>query len=88
MHEAFPALLVRCLLGPGKTSLLYGLLNQGEAYLIPTWLMREQRLAQVQINQSIRSVYQHALTRDTQLPSAGRALTGRMLWVLIVMPPF
>jgi len=36
-----------------KISLLYGLLNRGEAYLIPTWLMREQRLAQVQINQSI-----------------------------------
>ncbi len=32
--------------------LLYGLLNRGEAYLIPTWLMREQRLAQVKINQS------------------------------------
>ncbi len=28
-------------------SLLYGLLNRGEAYLIPTWLMQEQRLAQV-----------------------------------------
>ncbi len=34
-------------------SLLYGLQNRGEAYLIPTWLMPEQRLAQVQINQSI-----------------------------------
>ena len=30
-----------------RPSLLYGLLNQGEAYLIPTWQMREQRLAQV-----------------------------------------
>ncbi len=36
-----------------KMSLLYGLLNRGEAYLIPTWLMQEQRLAQVKINQSI-----------------------------------
>ncbi len=35
--------------------LLYGLLNQGEAYLIPTWLVREQRLAQLQINQSINA---------------------------------
>ena len=34
-------------------SLLYGILNWGEAYLIPTWLMREQRLAQVKINQSM-----------------------------------
>jgi len=34
-------------------SLLYGILNWGEAYLIHTWLMREQRLAQVKINQSI-----------------------------------
>ncbi len=33
-------------------SLLYGLgMNWNEAYLIPTWLMREQRLAQVKINQ-------------------------------------
>ncbi len=36
-----------------QTSLLYGILSQGEAYLIPTWLMQEQRLAQVKINQSI-----------------------------------
>ncbi len=35
---------------------LYGLLYQGEAYLIHTWLMREQRLAQIQINQSLRQV--------------------------------
>jgi hypothetical protein len=34
-------------------SLSYGLLNRDEAYLIPTWLMQEQRLAQVHINQSI-----------------------------------
>ena len=34
-------------------TLPYGLLNRGEAYLIPTWLMREQRLAQVKINLSI-----------------------------------
>ena len=33
---------------------VYGLLNRGEAYLTPTWLMqREQRLAQVKVNQSI-----------------------------------
>ncbi len=38
-----------------KISLLYGLLNRGEAYLISTWLMREQRLAQVKINQSTAS---------------------------------
>ena len=38
------------------TSLLCGLLNRGEAYLIPTWLMRKQRLAQVKINQSINAV--------------------------------
>ena len=31
-----------------RQSLLYGLLNWGEAYLIPTW----QRLAQVEFNQS------------------------------------
>ena len=35
-----------------KIRLLYGLLNRGEAYLIPTWLMPEQRLAHLQINQS------------------------------------
>ena len=34
-------------------SLLYGILNWGEAYLIPTWLMREQRLAHMKINQSM-----------------------------------
>ena len=34
-------------------SLLYGLLNWDEAHLIPTWLMQEQRLAPVHINQSI-----------------------------------
>jgi len=39
-----------------KISLLYGLLNRGEAYLIPTWLMPEQRLAHLQINQSIKSI--------------------------------
>ena len=40
-----------------KISLLYGLnLNRGEAYLIPTWLVRERRLAQVQVNhQSINN---------------------------------
>ncbi len=27
--------------------ILSGLANRGEAYLIPDWLMREQRLAQV-----------------------------------------
>ena len=32
--------------------LLYGLLNRGEAHLIPTWLMQEQKLAQVKSNQS------------------------------------
>ena len=36
-----------------EISLLYGILDRGEAYLIPTWLVREQRLAQVKINQSI-----------------------------------
>jgi len=36
-----------------KVSLLYGLLNWGEAYLISTWLMREQRLAQAKISHSI-----------------------------------
>ena len=36
-----------------KSKPLYGLLNQYEAYLIPTWLMQEQRLAQVKINQAI-----------------------------------
>ena len=35
------------------TSLLYGLHSWGEAYLIPTWLMPEQRLAHLQINQCI-----------------------------------
>jgi len=40
--------------GTVKISLLYGLLNRGEAYLIPTWLMRGQRLAQGNINQSIK----------------------------------
>ena len=35
-----------------ETSLLYGILDRGEAYLIPTWLVREQRLTQVKINQS------------------------------------
>ena len=39
-----------------NVSLLYGLLHRGKAYLIPTWLMQEQRLAQVQINQSMRIV--------------------------------
>ena len=39
-------------------SLLYGevklsLLNWAEAYLTPTWLIREQRLAKVQISQAI-----------------------------------
>ncbi len=28
--------------------ILYGLANRGEAYLIPNWLMQEQRLAQVE----------------------------------------
>ena len=37
----------------GNMSLLYGLLNQGEAHLIPTWLMREQRLPQVKSNQLV-----------------------------------
>ena len=32
--------------------LLYGLLNWGQAHLMPTWLMQEQRLAQVKISQS------------------------------------
>lgn len=36
-----------------NTSLLYGMLNWGEAQLIPTWLMQEHRLAQVKINQSM-----------------------------------
>jgi len=36
-----------------STQCMYGLLNRGEAYLKPTWLTREQRLAQVKINQSI-----------------------------------
>jgi len=35
-----------------KMRLLYGLLNQGEACPTPTWLMREQTLAQIQIHQS------------------------------------
>jgi len=35
-------------------SLLYGLQNRGEANLIPTWLMRVQRLAEVKSNQSIK----------------------------------
>ena len=35
------------LLVQSKPSMLYGLLNWGEAYLISTWLMREQKLAQV-----------------------------------------
>ncbi len=39
-----------------NVSLLYGLLNWGQAYLITTWLMQEQRLAQVQIKLSMRSV--------------------------------
>ncbi len=39
-----------------NVSRLYGHLNRGEAYLIPTWLMQEQRLAQVNINQSMRNV--------------------------------
>ena len=43
-----------------KVGLLYGLLHQGEAYLIPTWPMQEQRLAQVQINQSINRSKQTA----------------------------
>jgi len=34
-------------------SLLYGLQNWGEAYLIPPCVMHEQRLAQVQINEWI-----------------------------------
>ncbi len=34
-------------------SLLYGLLIQGEAYLMTAWLMPEQRLAQVKITRSI-----------------------------------
>ncbi len=34
---------------------LCGLLNWGEADLIPTWLTRKQRLAQVQVNQSINT---------------------------------
>ena len=43
---------------PDCSRLLYGILNRGEAYLIPTWLMREQRLAQVKINQSINQTAQ------------------------------
>ncbi len=35
------------------TGMLYGLHNWGEAYLTPTWLVQEQRLAQVQINQCL-----------------------------------
>ena len=35
-----------------KMRLLYGLLNQGEAYLAPTWLTREQTPAQIHMHQS------------------------------------
>jgi len=45
-------LLLKCASCVIKISLLYGLLNRIAAYVIPTWLMREQRLAQVNINQS------------------------------------
>ena len=40
----------------GRTSLLYGILNWGEAYLIPTRLMQEQTLAQVEPLQSIKEM--------------------------------
>jgi len=36
-----------------RISLLHGLQNWGKAYLMPTWLMHEQRLAQLQINEWI-----------------------------------
>ncbi len=38
-----------------KLSLLYGIQNWGEAYLIPTWLMRQQWLAQVKSMKSVLS---------------------------------
>jgi len=34
--------------------------TRGEAHLKPTWLMQEQRLAQVQINQSINQSINHS----------------------------
>ena len=40
-----------------EVCLLYGLLNWGGAYLILTWLLQEQRLAQVKINQSFNLEY-------------------------------
>ncbi len=53
-HKAFLSFTIKQdSLMYSQDSLLYGLLNWDEAYLMPTWLMRQQRLAQVKLNQSI-----------------------------------
>jgi hypothetical protein len=50
--------------------LLYGLLNRGEAYLIPIWLMQEQRLAQVKLNQSINQ----SINQPTNQPTNNQSI--------------
>ncbi len=57
-----------------KLNRLYGLLNRGEAYLIPSWLMQEQRLAQVQSNQS-NAMWQKGTPEVAQI-SALLPITG------------
>jgi len=59
-------------------SLLYGILNRGEAYLIPTWLMQEQRLAQVKINQSINQNSSRDQT-DKKVKSTNKIIIRNLL---------
>ena len=54
-----------------------GLLKRGEAYLIPTWLMREQRLAQVKIIKS--TLTEATLTHMTACMSTAKAGCHRNL---------
>ena len=52
-----------------STHILYIYMHTSKGPVLPIWLMGEQRLAQLQINKSKRSVQQHALLATT-LPKA------------------
>jgi len=60
---------IDCTPSSDKHSLLRGLLNRVEEKLIPIWLMQEQRLAQVQTNQSTGDVCQHGWLVDNINPA-------------------
>ncbi len=69
-----------------KISLVYGVLKSGAAYLIPTWLMRQQRLAQVNTTQS-SVLLQVSVVNSTWTAGHIRQLWWKWKAPTVVFPP-